>query len=562
MLLLVLDRADEASEQYQQLAALAGAWAGVSTQLCALVGGSATGPVLPLTTACQVAASRAERVVVQRLGLVADPEIETEIGGVIRWARGRWPEHQIVAASPLLSRPYLVSRLAGRVEQANLLDTNAPRKQIGRPDDSITAILLVANGSAEAGANADVARLARLLWEERDWLAVEIAFLEQSKPAVAAGLARCCQLGARRVIALPLVALPGTTSARLARQVEQAQAASANLEVLVGRPLGTAEGLGAIAADRYREALGLAVPTGHGHDHDHGTLLEIGPLSGLGAILPPRYQGAAEVSSAPMGAAPLKYADDGSVAWDELWTDFCDLALAGGPPHRGDLLTAPLPEEVRDHPDEQARVLDDLARGLRLITGWPVLRDAVPGWIGLGCPDAAAAIWLMRAIIVENIAVRREATTLFLPAGPAFRLGHEIKNVITVVAKTHHYWTEHVQSAVGGRQSSEPNGATTAPPVMPLETQSATGNLPRYEYECKACATRFDVARTPQEASAPYACPFCGAAARRVFTAPKLLFKADPRDSRPVWHAHDGFGHAHAPGKGFHGAGKDTPREN
>jgi len=30
-----------------------------------------------------------------------------------------------------------------------------------------------------------------------------------------------------------------------------------------------------------------------------------------------------------------------------------------------------------------------------------------------------------------------------LPAGPAFRLDKEIKNVITVVAKTHHYWTEH-----------------------------------------------------------------------------------------------------------------------
>lgn len=32
---------------------------------------------------------------------------------------------------------------------------------------------------------------------------------------------------------------------------------------------------------------------------------------------------------------------------------------------------------------------------------------------------------------------------LLLPAGPDFRIEYEIKNVVTAVAKTHHYWTEH-----------------------------------------------------------------------------------------------------------------------
>ena len=114
MLLLVLDRADEMSEDYRRMAALAGAWAGVQAQLCALIGGSATGDVLPLTTALQLAASRSEQIVLQRLGLVADPEIEAELVAMLRWARGRWPERQIVAAKPMLRRPYLVSRLAGR----------------------------------------------------------------------------------------------------------------------------------------------------------------------------------------------------------------------------------------------------------------------------------------------------------------------------------------------------------------------------------------------------------------------------------------------------------------
>ena len=64
----------------------------------------------------------------------------------------------------------------------------------------------------------------------------------------------------------------------------------------------------------------------------------------------------------------------------------------------------------------------------------------------LQCADEEMALWLLRAIVVENVCVRREQSVLFLPAGPDFRLEQEIKNVITVVAKTHHYWTEHVSS--------------------------------------------------------------------------------------------------------------------
>ena len=48
-------------------------------------------------------------------------------------------------------------------------------------------------------------------------------------------------------------------------------------------------------------------------------------------LLPPRYRNGGRVSAAPMGAAPMRYDADGQVAWDEMWTGFCDLALAGGP---------------------------------------------------------------------------------------------------------------------------------------------------------------------------------------------------------------------------------------
>jgi len=163
-------------------------------------------------------------------------------------------------------------------------------------------------------------------------------------------------------------------------------------------------------------------------------------------ILPPRYRNGKTVSAAPMGTARMRYTEDGLVAWDQMWTGFCDLALAGGPPHRDSLLEPVLPEELRADQDGYERVVAEIERGLHLVTGLSAVRSKSPGWVGLDCEDEQAALWLLRAIVVENICVRREGTVLFLPAGPAFRLEKEIKNVITVVAKTHHYWTEHCNS--------------------------------------------------------------------------------------------------------------------
>jgi cation diffusion facilitator family transporter len=165
-------------------------------------------------------------------------------------------------------------------------------------------------------------------------------------------------------------------------------------------------------------------------------------------ILPPRYQDpSVTVSAAPMGAVALAYDDKGNVAWDEMWTGFCELALAGGAPHRGTLLEPVNEAAIAANPERYAWVLDELERGLVQVTRLPVRRSSVPGWIGLECHDEEMALWLLRAIVVENVTVRREETVLWFPAGPDFRLEREIKNVVTVVAKTTHYWQEHIAGA-------------------------------------------------------------------------------------------------------------------
>jgi sirohydrochlorin cobaltochelatase len=111
--------------------------------------------------------------------------------------------------------------------------------------------------------------------------------------------------------------------------------------------------------------------------------------------------------------------------------------------------------------DAYNQVLFEIERGLRLVTGLSTERSDTPGWVGLRCEDELMARWLVRAIAVENVSVRREGVVIFLPAAPTFRLDQEIKNVVTVVAKTYHYWSEHRLDQVPFRNTHAPAVAVT-----------------------------------------------------------------------------------------------------
>jgi hypothetical protein len=44
------------------------------------------------------------------------------------------------------------------------------------------------------------------------------------------------------------------------------------------------------------------------------------------------------------------------------------------------------------------------------------------------------AQWLAQAIVAENVAVHLEGAVLYVPAGPAFTIDHEIMNIVTAEA--------------------------------------------------------------------------------------------------------------------------------
>jgi sirohydrochlorin cobaltochelatase len=320
-------------------------------------------------------------------------------------------------------------------------------------DLATTALLIVSRNARDLESRAGAAWLGVKLTLDNVYRAVEVAFIGPAGPDIAAGLQRCVDAGARRVVVVPYLLYDEALDEMIAARVQSARLQYPRLGIRMVTAGEPHTGLLLAIEQRYHEALaammasltgdGVYIPRPHSHGpdgmHTHGTATSNGALD----LLPPRYQGDVTVSAAPMGAADLKYDTDGRVAWDSIWGDFCDLALAGGPPHRGTLLEPVTPDAVRADAERYAAVVAEIERGIRMITGLPTVTSAAPGWVGMACDDEDMALWLLRAIVVENVSVRREGAVLFFPAGPDFWLDGEIKNVITVVAKTHHYWTEH-----------------------------------------------------------------------------------------------------------------------
>jgi sirohydrochlorin cobaltochelatase len=164
----------------------------------------------------------------------------------------------------------------------------------------------------------------------------------------------------------------------------------------------------------------------------------------LRAMLPEPYQESCDnVLPLLMGSAGLKYGDDGKVAWDKIWGSFCHLAMAGGPPHKGRLLEPARKEEIDAEPETYREVVNEICRGIGMVTGLAAEQSPISGWVRMHCKSASMAEWLARAIVMENVSARSGDRWLDLPAGPHYQIHKEIKNVVTVVAKTCHYWLDH-----------------------------------------------------------------------------------------------------------------------
>ena len=156
------------------------------------------------------------------------------------------------------------------------------------------------------------------------------------------------------------------------------------------------------------------------------------------------------LARAMMAAAPFVWRDDGRPDWGAMWTTFCELALYGGPPHRGPDNPLRAPERA-DEADGD--VVAEIRRGIWETTGL-YAEPAEPGWLAVTCDSRRMAAWMCAAIILENVDAEVDEDRLRLPAGPGYQLKDEVKSIVTVVAKTHHYWQAHIAGDGDPRDAS------------------------------------------------------------------------------------------------------------
>jgi sirohydrochlorin cobaltochelatase len=135
-----------------------------------------------------------------------------------------------------------------------VLDARIAAALAGTPQAG-THVVLVGRGATDPDANAEVAKVARLLWEGRGYDAVELAFISLTRPLVPDALARARKLGARRIVLAPYFLFPGVLPDRAAAQAREFGRQHPDIDVRVAGLIGDCDELAGLVLERYHEAL-------------------------------------------------------------------------------------------------------------------------------------------------------------------------------------------------------------------------------------------------------------------------------------------------------------------
>jgi sirohydrochlorin cobaltochelatase len=193
-----------------------------------------SGPSLAEAFAALAFAGVTDLVVVPTL-LIAASHSKGDVPGSIQAAEVLYPALRIAYGRPLWPDPRIVEAVDDRLREAG----------IGAGD----SVVIASAGAADPDANAEVCKVARILWEGRSYEEVVAAFASATSPTPAQAVHRLLVVGATRVAVVPFFLSPGNFQLAVD---EEARAAGA---AVITEVLGDHPGVVAVVADRYREAI-------------------------------------------------------------------------------------------------------------------------------------------------------------------------------------------------------------------------------------------------------------------------------------------------------------------
>jgi len=200
----------------------------------------------PVTEAVASLVGRGHReLIALPLVLVAAGHGKGDIPAALVREQVRHPGMTYSYGRPLGPHPALLDILEQRIE-----------KMLGDTERADTHVLLVGRGSTDPDANAEIAKVARLLWEGRGYAGVEPSFVSLADPGVPAGLDKLRRLGASRIIVAPYFLFPGILPDRIVSQTEAFALEHPFMTIEVAEPIGDCDELADLVVERYLEAVG------------------------------------------------------------------------------------------------------------------------------------------------------------------------------------------------------------------------------------------------------------------------------------------------------------------
>jgi len=219
----------------------------------------------------------ARQVVVLPLILSAAGHVKMELPAALAQARARHP-----AVTFRLARHLGMGREIHGVLREHLKGLMA---RLDAPDPRNTGVILLGRGSSDAGANGELAKMARWIFEESDHDLVEIAFTGVTWPRLETVVQRQAKLGMTQICIVPVYLFTGVLMERIKAQAERLQRQYPQVAFALGGCFGFDPALfdllDARVADadretllecdgcRYRLAAERAHAHAHGHDHHH-----------------------------------------------------------------------------------------------------------------------------------------------------------------------------------------------------------------------------------------------------------------------------------------------------
>ncbi|MGB9930249.1 CbiX/SirB N-terminal domain-containing protein [Haloarcula amylolytica] len=192
-------------------------------------------------------AGAVSQVSVVHLSLFAASHVKNDVPLAVEQAREAHPELTINNGAHLGVHPALL----------DLLDDRAAAVEadlgVDREDDEVAAVVC-ARGSSDPDANADVHKLARLLYEGREFSRVEASFIGVTEPLLDDTLHDIAKTRPDAVVVIPYMLGDGVLTGRIKDGAREFDEEYPYVDAAPGEPLGTDTRLLDVLGDRWQEA--------------------------------------------------------------------------------------------------------------------------------------------------------------------------------------------------------------------------------------------------------------------------------------------------------------------